>query len=177
MKPFIPVVLGTGREGRRSEKVAAYVLKELQSLGTVETQLIDVREYGSPFSVHDKTPDPKALPWREIAAKAHGFIIVSPEYNHGYPGELKILLDLAYDEYARKPVGLCTVSSGGFGGVRMRETLLPVLIQLGLIPRKSDVVFSNVKELFNDQEEIQDTSYSEKVKKLVTEMLSFIPQV
>jgi NAD(P)H-dependent FMN reductase len=65
---------------------------------------------------------------------ADGFIIVSPEYNHSYPGELKMLLDMLFSQYAHKPVGICGVSSGAWGGTRMVEQLRLVCLAFHLGP-------------------------------------------
>ena len=65
--------------------------------------------------------------------RADGLVIVAPEYNHGYPGILKHALDTNLKEYIHKPVGLCGVSAGGFGGTRVIESLLPVMRELGMV--------------------------------------------
>ena len=89
MSLYIPIILGTAREGRKSEMVANYVLNNIKKLG-VETELIDVRDFiqGSTYGINDKIES-----WKNKAIQADGIIIVTPEYNHGYPGELKIFLD------------------------------------------------------------------------------------
>src|SRR3989344_7966247 len=113
---YIPIILGTARKGRRSEKAANFVLQEFQKQEGVETELIDVRDYR--IAATDNTGDlPEAKKFSEKAARADGFIIVSPEYDHGYPGELKMMLDMLYDEYNRKPVAICGVSMGQSGGI------------------------------------------------------------
>ena len=71
---------------------------------------------------------------REKARRSDGFIIVSPEYNHGYPGELKMLLNMLFSQYAHKPVGICRVSSGAWGGTRMVEQLRQVGLAFHLGP-------------------------------------------
>jgi NAD(P)H-dependent FMN reductase len=65
-------------------------------------------------------------------ARADGFVIVSPEYNHGYPGTLKNLLDALFDEWNRKPFGLVGVG-GVSGGLRMMEQLRLVVAGLGAV--------------------------------------------
>lgn len=65
--------------------------------------------------------------------QADGIVIVTPEYNRGYPGLLKYVLDTNLKEYIHKAVGICGVSAGGFGGARVIENLLPVLRELGLV--------------------------------------------
>jgi NAD(P)H-dependent FMN reductase len=110
---FIPIILGTARVGRQSEKAAKFMLQEMVKAG-VESELIDVRDHRI-TATDKKLPESEAL--AKIIIKADALIVVSPEYNHGYPGELKMMLDMLYDEYFHKPVGFCGVSIGIFGGV------------------------------------------------------------
>ena len=111
MKKFIPIILGTARAGRQSEKVAKAVYALLQNREDMEVKLIDVKDY-----IHGQTIPPWekndiTKPWREIVARADGFFIVTPEYNHGYPGELKMLLDQELEAYFGKKVVVCGVSA------------------------------------------------------------------
>lgn len=124
----IVVLLGTTREGRASEGVAKYVAAELAKLGA-EVELVDSRDIlkNQPLTETDNEA------WMAIAHAADGFVIVSPEYNHGYPGMLKMVLDGADEEYDKKPVGIVGVSSGPFGGIRMIEQIRQVCVELGLI--------------------------------------------
>lgn len=127
----IPVILGTGRLGRRSEAVARLAVDELKERGVV-TSLIDVADFGLTATATPGAGTSLDV-YREMVAAADGFIIVAPEYNHGYPGELKMLLDADYAGYGLKPVGVISVSAGLLGGVRMFEQLIPVLTALRLI--------------------------------------------
>lgn len=167
----IPVILGTGREGRRSEPVAKFVYDQAQSYG-FGCKFIDVRNYATPFTT--KSDDDSIVQkWRKIANDADGFIIVTPEYNHSFPGELKILLDKAYAEYHRKPVGLCAVSSGGLGGARVVEHVLPMFNTYQLVSLKDGVYFSNVEEMIDDSEKIKDEFvefYTERLKKMFADV-------
>ncbi|MDO8659575.1 MAG: NAD(P)H-dependent oxidoreductase, partial [Candidatus Parcubacteria bacterium] len=107
----------------------------------------------------------------EKIIKADGLIIITPEYNHGYPGELKLLLDMLYKEYARKPVGICGVSKGAFGGSRAVEQLKQMAIEFHMTPIREAVYFSFVQSLFNEDGSIKDESYSEKISKFMQEFL------
>lgn len=158
-KLLIPVILGTGREGRQSEKAARFVATEASLFG-FDSPLLDVQEFKPQFTDRDKVNES----WHNLALKSHGFIIVSPEYNHGYPGELKILLDGLYTEYNRKPVGICGVSSGFLGGARMVEVLRLSLIELQMIPIRNAMYFGNILNLFNESGDIIDESYKERIK-------------
>lgn len=110
--------------------------------------------------------------YREKITRADGLIIVSPEYNHGYPGELKLLLDRAYKEYAHKPVGICGVSSGIMGGGRMVEQLRLIAIDFALVPIKPAIYFRTVETLFQNGI-ITDASYAEQVRGFLDELVWF----
>jgi NAD(P)H-dependent FMN reductase len=166
-KKFIPVILGTGRTGRRSELAARYVVEALKERADVETELIDVLEYTHGHTIAVWQNDPVTKPWQDIVKRASAFIIVFPEYNHGYPGELKMLLDQDYDNYKDKKVLLCGVSSGGFGGVRGVENLLPVCRELGMITLKASIYFSKVEETFKQSKAELDKLYLESINKAV----------
>lgn len=170
MKLYIPIILGTARQDRQSEKVANFVLAEVAKQKEVETELLDVRDFRLPAT--DNTG--KSETAQKLAEKinqADGLIIVSPEYNHGYPGELKMMLDMLYQQYARKPVGIVGVSAGGLGGVRMVEQLRQVSVEFHMVPIREAVYFSAVQNLFGESGKILDESYSRKIGKLLEELV------
>lgn len=130
--PFIPVILGTARPGRRSADVAHAVVDMVKERPLM-TSLVDVAEY--PLTGTGIAAESAALDrYRELAAAAEGFIIVAPEYNHAYPGELKLLLDSEFQSYGRKPVGFVSVSAGLVGGTRMVEQLRLLSLALRMVP-------------------------------------------
>ncbi len=165
---FFPIILGTSREGRQSEKVAEYVAEQAAA-AKHSAQILDTREF-APIATDNTVGSAKAKKLAEIVKKADGLIIVSPEYNHGYPGELKLMLDLLYKEYSGKPVAIIGVSAGGLGGVRMVEQLRLVCIELGLAPLKGAVYFSGVGGLSSAKGMVVDSSYSGRVLKLLEEL-------
>ncbi|PJF37918.1 MAG: hypothetical protein CUN55_19640, partial [Phototrophicales bacterium] len=89
--------------------------------------------------------------WAQIADESDGFIIIVPEYNHAYPGELKIMLDSAYEEYKRKPAAVIGVSSGGFGGSRAVEALRLALLGMSLTPIPAVAYVSQINQENKDQ--------------------------
>lgn len=163
---LITVVLGTGRTGRESEKVANFIKKEVEKLG-FKSELADVRDYPLTVTVQGNPP----ARWKELVVNSSGLVIVAPEYNHGYPGELKLLLDSLYGEYRHKPAGICTVSAGAAGGARVAEQLRQVLGELGLISINPIIGFAKVNELFDVSGELKDpTYYRGQVQKLCEEI-------
>ena len=157
---FIPVILGTVRKGSASENVAKFVLGEVQKREGVETELIDLRDLN--LAVDDAGEQIKDAKFSATIERADGIVIVTPEYNHGYPGMLKHVLDSNLKEYIHKAVGLCGVSAGGFGGVRVIENLLPVLRELGLVTIFWDGNFSGAQKLFDETGSILDRATHEK---------------
>lgn len=171
-KLFIPILLGSSREGRRSEHAAHFVLEQAKKFDGFETELLDVRDFVKVPTTEVALPEAESKRWGEIMSRADGLIIVSPEYNHGYPGELKLMLDQLYEEYNRKPVGICGVSSGAVGGARMTQALRIVAIELQMVPMRSAVYFSNAKELFDEAGKIkEEEAYTKRLQKLFGEIV------
>ncbi len=98
-------------------------------------------------------------------------MIVAPEYNHGYPGPLKQVLDSYLKEYIHKPVGLAGVSAGSFGGTRVIQNLLPVMREVGLVTIFWDVNFSKVQDVFDDDGKLLDEAYVKRIDKFLNELV------
>jgi NAD(P)H-dependent FMN reductase len=166
---FIPVILGTPRQGRYSEYVARFVLGEVAKREAVETELIDIREMQ--FSTRDAGEQIKDARFSETAMRADAFIIIAPEYNHGYPGLLKHVLDTNLKEYIHKAVGLVGVSAGPFGGTRVVQNMLPVMRELGLVTIFWDGNFSNVQKAFDQNGKLLETAYERRLEKFISELI------
>ena len=157
---FIPVILGTVRKGRASENVAKFVFEQVKKREGVESELIDIRELNFPGD--DAGEQIKDAKFSAACERADGLVIVTPEYNRGYPGMLKHVLDSNLKEYIHKAVGICGVSAGGFGGTRVIESLLPVMRELGLVTIFWDGNFSGAQQLFDDAGNMKDRAAHEK---------------
>lgn len=170
---FIPVLLGTARDGRQSEAVARFVHREFAKRENLETELIDVADH-----LRERTlppwgkggADEVSTPWRETMARANGLLIVSPEYNRGYPGELKMLLDSIYQEYRRKPLALVGVSDGPWGGGRMVEQMKLVAAGLSMVTVPTTVNTPFADKLFDGEGNITDPKYADRLKPLFDEL-------
>lgn len=133
----VNVILGSTREGRFSEKVIPWLTTHLDKADDLEHEVIDLRDYDMPFYEEAGSPAyvengeyPKEIV-RKFAAKiaeADAFIIIAPEYNHGYTAVLKNALDSVYGEWNNKPVAF--VSYGSVGGGRVVEQLRQVAVEL-----------------------------------------------
>ena len=166
---FIPVILGTPRQGRMSEHVADFVMEELSKRQGVETVLVDIRTLLLPVTdAGEAIKDPQ---FSATVMRADALVLVVPEYNHGYPGLLKHVLDTNLKEYIHKAVGICGVSAGGFGGTRVIQNLLPVMRELGLVTIFWDGNFSGVQNLFDASGKLLDRTYLKRLDKFIKELL------
>jgi NAD(P)H-dependent FMN reductase len=165
----IPVILGTPRQGRLSEHVARVMLEQLCKRGDVTTSLIDVRKLD--LTSMDAGEAIKDARFSEAMLRADGLVIVVPEYNHGYPGILKHVLDSNLKEYIHKPVGLCGVSAGGFGGTRVVESLLPVMRELGMVSIFWDVNVSSAGKAFDESGRLLDQALPRRIDKMLGELV------
>jgi NAD(P)H-dependent FMN reductase len=169
-RPFyVPVLLGTVRKGRMSEFAANLVCGELRKREGVQTELIDIRRL--PLPIDDAGEAVKDAEFSAKMNRADALAIVSPEYNHGYSGLLKHVLDSCLKEYIHKAVGIVGVSAGPFGGARGIQDLLPVMRELGLVNIFWDVNFSNVHNVFDSAGNLLDNVYLSRIDKFLDELL------
>ena len=166
---YIPVILGTPRQGRSSLHAAQFVVGELAKRAGVETELLDVRDY--PVPPDDAGESVKNPEFAARMTRADGLVLVCPEYNHGYPGALKSLLDTCLKEYIHKPAGIVGVSAHTFGAARAIEALLPVLRELGLVAIFWDVNFGSVGKVFDEAGKTTDPAWQRRTGKFLSELL------
>lgn len=136
----LKVILGSTRKGRFGDKPAFWIHDRARKVPNVEVEMLDLRDFPLPFFNLEKSPssnprkyeDDIAAKWSKKIDETDAFIIVTPEYNHGYPAVLKNALDFAYVEWNKKPVGF--VSYGSVAGARAVEQLRQVAIELQMAP-------------------------------------------
>lgn len=145
----IAVLIGTTRVQRESAKAAKFVAEVGKSIEGVDIILVDPNDFDFPGDGND--PEGKDARYTEITAKADAFFIVTPEYNHSFPGSLKRMLDSESKNYVHKPVAFAGASSGSWGGVRAIEALATSVRDLGLVSTFTDVHFPSVQDQFDDQ--------------------------
>src|SRR5204862_5491873 len=124
-----------------------------------------------PFPASGEGEAIKDAAFSELCMRADGFVLIAPEYNHGYPGMLKHALDTNLKEYIHKAVGICGVSAGSFGGTRVIQNLLPVMRELGLVTIFEDVNFGSVGTLFDERGMLLDESFVRRVDKFLNELI------
>lgn len=166
---YLPVIEGTNRAKRNSVHVARMLAKVGGSLDGVETEVVDLADFDFAYDGNDEENiDPR---WEQITAKADGFFIVVPEYNHSFPGSLKTLLDNQLKNYNHKAVALAGVSAGPWGGVRAIESLVNVVREFGLVVSAVDLPIPFVGKLFNEQGQLQDEKYLVRAERSWQELI------
>lgn len=168
---FLPVLLGTNRKERESDDVAKWVFAKICDREEIESQFFDVRDFGLPRDHYGTEIGGQFPEWRDAIVKADGLVIVTPEYNHGYPGVLKSVLDLLLKEYIHKAVATVSVSAGPWGGTRVCEALLPVYRELGLAVTFTDLQFPSVGSKFDDEGNLLDQAYEKRVAGFLDELV------
>ena len=145
-KPLtIHVIIGSTRQNRFGEKPARYIFDELKKKENIQVDLVDLRDWPLPFFDEPISPasnkgnysNDLGKKWASKVAEADGYIMVTPEYNHGYSAVLKNALDWVFPEWNGKPAGF--VSYGNAGGARAIEQLRQVVIELQMVPIRSAI--------------------------------------
>lgn len=135
--PNIVILSSSIRLGRNSHRLALFFHNYLQENKLAVSEILDLNEYQFPLFEErlefQENPAPLTL---EFAAKikvADGVIIITPEYNGGYPASLKNAIDLLEPEWFKKPVAIATASDGQYGGSQVITALLLTFWKLGAI--------------------------------------------
>ena len=127
MKKII-IISASVRTGRKSDRVATYFKNYIIENKIGEPLFIDLKELNFPLFEERlkflKDPSPQLLNYASAIKNADGIVLVTPEYNGGYPASLKNAVDVLYEEWHRKPIGIATVSNGIFGGTQVITSLL-----------------------------------------------------
>src|SRR5579862_2921230 len=178
---YIPIIAGSTRRDRQSIKVARFVLARLRSREGISTELLDLLEYNFPIMeerLHRRDdPPPRLQEFGDKIGRADAVIIVSPEYNNGYPGVLKNALDYLLPEYRRKPVGIVTVSGGAFGGMTCLAQLRLVILGMGAVPVPALLPVSRVQDNFDDYVNQKDATNEKRAASFIAEVLWFAEAV
>ena len=165
----IPVILGTTRKGRMSAHAAHFMLGQIEKRDGIKTELIDISKL--PMPIDDAGEGIKDPLFSEKMMMADALVIVTPEYNHSFPGLLKHILDSCLKEYIHKAAGIVGVSAGPFGGVRVIQDLIPVIRELGLVNIFWDVNFGNVNKVFDESGNLLDEAFVSRSDKFLNELI------
>ncbi len=174
--PHIAIISSSVRSGRNSHRVALYFQNYIQEHQLATVEILDLNEYKFPLFderlKYQQHPTSQMLDFSSKIKNAGGVLIVTPEYNGGYPAALKNVVDLLYDEWHRKPIAISTVSDGIFGGTQVITSLQFSLwkIRAWTVPAMFPV--PKVEKSFNEDGVATEKEATDKrAKKFIDELL------
>lgn len=168
---FLPILLGTNRKKRISVHPARWLLGQMEQRPEMQTRLFDVSDFALPHDDYGQEIKHLFPEWRDAIIRADGLVIVTPEYNHGYPGTLKAVLDLLLREYVHKPVAFVGVSAGLWGGTRVIEAMVPMVRELGLAATFTDLHFPKVEKTFDAEGKLLDPAVEKRAADFLDELV------
>ena len=172
---WVPVIVGSTRRDRQTPKVARFIRRRLDERDGIESELLDLWEYDFPIMEerlrHRDDPPPGLTDFSERIDRADALVIVTPEYNSGYPGVLKNALDYQLPEYRRKPVGIASVSAGPWGGLSALSQLRQVMLSLGALPIPARFPVRQVGTSFDDEGRTEDPAYEKSAERFLDELI------
>ena len=177
--PHIGIVVGWTREGRFSERAAAWFQRIAARRTDLSVEIIDLRDYPMPF--FDEPASPAWMPpknqvaqrWMAKLAELDGLVFVTPEYNHGYSAVLKNALDYAFQQFNRKPAAF--VGYGGVGAARAIEQLRMVAVELQMapIPKSVNVGMAEFLAIWQQGKDFADFPHLEQAAVALLDDLSW----
>jgi NAD(P)H-dependent FMN reductase len=173
--PHISIIAASVRTGRSSNRVALFFKSFIESKKLATTEILDLKVYNFPLFderlKYQKNPSDQVLDFASKIKSSDGVIIVTPEYNGGYPASIKNVVDLLYEEWHRKPVAISTVSDGNFGGTQVITSLQFTLwkIRAWTVPAMFPV--PNVNKAFAENGTLLEPALEKRAENFLKELL------
>lgn len=172
----IVIISGSTRVGRLSHRATIELAKRMAKRGIV-AEVVDLAEYKLPIleNVAHKQSNSDTI-IQAFAKKlndADAMIFVSPEYHGSYSGALKNALDYVWKEFAKKPIGVVTATTGKFGGVNASTQMQLLVLSLGAFPMPYKLLVPFIDEAFNENGELIDETIAKSFEKFISEFMWF----
>jgi NAD(P)H-dependent FMN reductase len=167
----LAVIIGSTRPNRFGDTVARWFVAQGRQRDDMALDVIDLAEVGLPAVLpHD--PGPEVRDYVARIDRADAFVVVTPEYNHGYPASLKQAIDIPYHQWRAKPVGF--VSYGGLaGGQRAVEQLRQVFPELHATTVRDTVSFHMAHGRFDESGEPHEPEGCNAAAKTMLDQLAW----
>lgn len=162
----IAIISSSIRNGRNSNSVALYFKEYLEANKIATIEFLDLDHYNFPLFNErlrlQEKPLASALDFADKIKAADGVLIVTPEYNGGYPASLKNVIDLLYEEWYHKPIAISTVSTGAFGGSQVITSLQFTLWKIRAWTVPATFPVPKVEESFDEFGNAKDKATTDK---------------
>jgi NAD(P)H-dependent FMN reductase len=173
--PHIEIISASVRQGRNSHRVALFFKNQLEKEAGKSVNIQDLATLQFPIFeerlAFQKTVAPQVAAFASAIEKSDAVLIVTPEYNGGYPASLKNVIDLLYSQWYHKPIGIITVSDGDFGGSQVITSLVFTLWKMKASVITAQFPVPNVAATFNELGEAND------LEKLQPRLQSFLNEL
>lgn len=167
----ILIFSGSARKRNYTQHVADLVLRVANNHPEIKAILVSPQSLNLQFNDEGEGAKEHYPELTKKVADADGYVIVAPEYNHGYSGSLKYVLDLHLKEYIHKPVAFTGVSSGPWGGTRMIEHLTSIVREMGMVATFTDLNITHVKDEIVDGSFKNLETWEKRAQRMITELI------
>ena len=156
----LQIIVGSTRPTRAAERVFPWIADEATRHGSFDVEVLDLRDWNLPFfQEHMGTigdfanptySEPTVKAWNDKLAEGDAYLIVTSEYNHSVPGQLKNAIDNVFVSFAlrNKPVAFVGYSGGIAAGTRAVEHLALIAIEAEAVPLRNTVLIPFVADAF-----------------------------
>lgn len=162
----ISIISASVRNNRKSHRVVLYFKDYLEKNNIANVKIIDLLAYNFPIFEERlrliPNPSNSMISFANEVSNADGIIVVTPEYNGGYPASLKNAIDLLYAEWKRKPIAIATVSAGTAGGAQVITSLQFSLWKIGALTIPAMFPVATVEQTFDEQGKPTDVEATDK---------------
>lgn len=162
----ISIISSSVRKGRNSHRIALFFKKYLEEHKLATVEILDLARYNFPLFEerlkYQKSPAAETVDFAAKVKSSDGIIVITPEYNGGYPASLKNVIDLLYDEWYHKPIAISTVSESNFGGAQVITSLQFLFWKMRALTVPAMFPVPNVTDSFDENGNFTGTSFPEK---------------
>jgi NAD(P)H-dependent FMN reductase len=172
----IIIISGSTRVGRRSHQATIELAKRMAK-HNIHTEVIDLAEYKFPMLEDTATkhanPPVGLQTFAQKLDAADAMIFVSPEYHGSYSGALKNAVDYVWKEFAKKPIGIVTATTGKFGGINASTQMQLLVLSLGAFPMPYKLLVPFVDEAFDENGVLINETIGKSFEKFISEFMWF----
>ncbi|WP_028479319.1 NADPH-dependent FMN reductase [Nocardia sp. CNY236] len=162
----LEVIIASVRPERFAPVVGGWFLRTLRAHPEFDTGVVDLAHTSLPVEL---TETEQVVSYRTRLRAADAFVVVTSEYNHGYPASLKTAFDTAKYEWRAKPIAF--VSYGGLsGGLRAVEQLRQIVAEIHMVSVRETVSFHQAKKGFDEAGDPHDRAAVDAADRMLRQL-------
>lgn len=173
----LKIISGTDRPSSNSLRISHYLQKEYRNYG-IDADIVNLQDFPTSAVDGGRYGDkPKeVVDFIQPIIEADALVIVCPEYNGGYPGILKLMIDyLPFPESLnKKPISFIGHANGAFGAVRAVEQLQQVVGYRNAHVFPERVFIPRIGKNFDDEEGISDPFQQDLLQAQIKNFIEFV---